>query len=98
MSELLPRFEKKIGWRWEPFDQYKREERIHLLALMLALYPFTSNAKLSEEFMIPASRVKQIALEYGVRKTQEFRKQICRKNGRVQFLHNIWAERKLKTK
>ena len=65
-----------VGKRYERFD-----ERMHLLATLLALYPFTSNERLSKEFKYSTMYIGLLASYYGVYKTKEHRQQVNKQNG-----------------
>ena len=65
-----------VGKRYERFD-----ERMHLLATLLALYPFTSNERLSDEFKYSPMYISQLASYYGVYKCKEHRQRVNKQNG-----------------
>lgn len=65
-----------VGKRYERFD-----DRMHLLATLLALYPFTSNERLSEEFKYSPMYIGLLASYYGVYKCKEHRQRVNKKNG-----------------
>lgn len=65
-----------VGKRYERFD-----ERMHLLATLLALYPFTSNERLSKEFKYHPNYIRLLASYYGVYKTKEHRQRVNKQNG-----------------
>ena len=65
-----------VGKRYERFD-----ERMHLLATLLALYPFTSNERLSDEFKYSTMYISQLASYYGVYKNKEHRQRVNKQNG-----------------
>jgi hypothetical protein len=57
------------------------EQRLHLFAMMMALYPFTPTAMLAEEFKLSRRTIKMIANEHGVHKNKDMRIRICKENG-----------------
>ena len=57
------------------------DERIHLLATLLALYPFTDTEELSKEFLLSEITIKQIVHHYHVKRSKEKRSEINRRNG-----------------
>ena len=65
-----------VGKRYERFD-----ERMHLLATLLALYPFTSNERLSKEFKYSPMYISKLASYYGVYKCKEHRQRVNKQNG-----------------
>ena len=65
-----------VGKRYERFD-----ERMHLLATLLALYPFTSNERLSKEFKYHPNYIRLLASYYGVYKSDEHRRRVNKQNG-----------------
>ena len=65
-----------VGKRYERFD-----ERMHLLATLLALYPFTSNEQLSKEFKYSPNYIYLLASYYGVYKSDEHRRRVNKQNG-----------------
>ena len=65
-----------VGKRFERFD-----ERMHLLATLLALYPFTSNEQLSKEFKYHPNYIRLLASYYGVYKSDEHRRRVNKQNG-----------------
>lgn len=81
MKWWLPRFQKKLKYECPPHSLEKFDERMNLLAKLLALYPFTNTVKLAREFAMKAKIIKQIAQFYGVRKTKETRRDINKNNG-----------------
>ena len=65
-----------VGKRYERFD-----ERMHSLATLLALYPFTSNERLSKEFKYSPNYIYLLASYYGVYKCKEHRQRVNKQNG-----------------
>ena len=65
-----------VGKRYERFD-----DRMHLLATLLALYPFTSNERLSKEFKYHPNYIRLLASYYGVYKCKEHRQRVNKQNG-----------------
>lgn len=57
------------------------DERIHLLATLLALYPFTDTEELSKEFLLSEITIKQIVHYYHVKRSKEKRREINTRNG-----------------
>lgn len=57
------------------------EQRLHLFATMMALYPYTPTTALAQEFKMGASTIKQIANAHGVHKNKDMRIRICKENG-----------------
>ena len=54
---------------------------IHVFATILALYPFTRTEDIAEEFGMSAMKVRRMAKICRVKKSKEFRREICRQNG-----------------
>lgn len=57
------------------------DARTHVLATILALYPFTPTNDIAQEFGLTPKMVSQIAAKNGVRKTAELRSTINAQNG-----------------
>lgn len=56
--------------------------KIHVFATIMALYPFTSTKAIAQEFGLSQSKVKAMAAACHVRKNDNFRSEINRRNGR----------------
>ena len=56
--------------------------KIHVFATIMALYPFTSTQAIAQEFGLSQSKVKAMAAACHVRKNDNFRSEINRRNGR----------------
>ena len=56
--------------------------KIHVFATIMALYPFTSTQAIAKEFGLSQSKVKAMAAACHVRKNDNFRSEINRRNGR----------------
>lgn len=56
--------------------------KIHVFATIMALYPFTSTRAIAQEFGLSQSKVKAMAAACHVRKNDDFRSEINRRNGR----------------
>jgi transposase len=56
--------------------------KIHVFATIMALYPFTSTRAIAQEFGLSQSKVKAMAAACHVRKNDNFRIEINRRNGR----------------
>jgi len=56
--------------------------KIHVFATIMALYPFTSTRAIAQEFGLSQSKVKAMAAACHVRKNDNFRSEINRRNGR----------------
>lgn len=78
---VLPWFEKALNWKHGDALLEKFDERMDLLAKLLALYPFTETEQLTKEFHLSEGRIKQLAIYYGVNKDQQTRSDINKKNG-----------------
>ena len=90
---ILPYFREKLNWDYtKKYDYW--EERLHLLATMLSLFPFTKTKDLADEFMISAQEVKFWAWLYGIKKNKAHIRRCCIENGREQFIRNLWAKKK----
>ena len=74
------------------------EERTHLLATLLALYPFTDTKELADEFKMTEKSVTQIANSNHIYKSSEKRSRINTENGREMFLRLLHGKRKEKIK
>ena len=86
----LPTFRKILG---ERFYEHQ-DERMHLFATMMAIYPFTNNEEIQREFMITKQELRFWTWFYGIKKNKQYRRKICIENGRLQFLKNLWAKKK----
>jgi hypothetical protein len=93
LALIIPQFRKKLCWDGSGNYDYM-DERLHLFATMMALYPFTETKELVKEFMISRHEVIQFAWLYGIRKTKGHRRRVCIKNGRSVFLRRLWAARR----
>lgn len=56
--------------------------KIHVFATIMALYPFTSTRAIAQEFGLSQSKVKAMAAACHVKKNDDFRSEINRRNGR----------------
>ena len=74
------------------------EERTHLLATLLALYPFTDTKDLADEFKMTEKSVTQIANYNHIYKSSEKRSCINTENGREMFLRLLHSDGKEKIK
>ena len=90
----MPEFRKLLGWDGSTRRYDYMEERLHLLATMLSLFPFTKTKDLADEFKISVQEVKFWAWFYGIKKKKEYRREACIRNGRLQFLRNLWGKKK----
>lgn len=104
MMIYLPTFEEKIGWSgdWREPNQHI-EERTHLFATMMALYPFTDNSELAKEFCMSATLIAVYAHLHGVYKSSAYLSKVYAENGRQAgyseksregFLRKLWAKRR----
>lgn len=94
LALFIPKFTNKLGWDGSVRHSDYMEERLHLFATMMAIYPFTNNEEIQREFMITKQELRFWAWFYGVKKNKQYRRQICIDNGRLQFLKNLWAKKK----
>ena len=53
---------------------------MHVFATIMALYPITPTEQIAEEFDIPVYKLREIARKCRVKKSHEFRSEICRRN------------------
>lgn len=90
----MPEFRKLLGCDGSTRRYDYMEERLHLLATMLSLFPFTKTKDLADEFKISVQEVKFWAWFYGIRKNKQYRREACIRNGRLQFLRNLWSKKK----
>ena len=90
----MPKFKKLLGWDGSTRRYDYIEERLHLFATMMAIYPFTETAEVANEFMISEQEVKFWAWFYGIKKNKKYRREACIRNGRLQFLRNLWSKKK----
>lgn len=90
----MPKFKKLLGWDGSKRRYDYMEERLHLLATMLSLFPFTKTKDLADEFMISAQEVKFWAWLYGIKKNKTHIRRCCIENGREQFIKNLWAKKR----
>lgn len=74
------------------------DERTHLLATLLALYPFTDTRLLAEEFKMAEHTVSLTAHANHIYKSSEKRSEINSQNGREIFLRLLHGKRKEKIK
>ena len=89
MAFYLPLFEKLINYddtRKNERTYSHIEERTHLLATLLALYPFMDTKALADEFQMTEKEVQQVAHLNGIYKTSAERSAINKANGREMFL------------
>lgn len=94
---FLPTFEERLGWSGDQRDPNQHiDERTHLFATMMALYPFTDNDELAKEFMMSPKRIAFYANKHYVYKDYITRRAIYIANGRSAYLRKLWAERKRK--
>ena len=78
----LPRFEKKLKYTYDRrYPNERFDERMDLLAKLLALYPFTDAGKLAREFRLKKSHVIRIVTYYHVKKEASVRSETNKKNG-----------------
>lgn len=90
----MPKFKKLLGWDGSTRRYDYMEERLHLFATMMAIYPSTETAEIAKEFMLSEQEVKFWAWFYGIRKNKQYRREACIRNGRLQFLRNLWSKKK----
>lgn len=74
------------------------EERTHLLATLLALYPFTDTKEIADEFKMTEKSVTQIANYNHIYKSSEKRSSINAENGCEMFLRLLHSDGKEKIK
>ena len=76
----LPYFQKALNY--SPTNKREKfDERMDLLSKLLALYPFTDIKELCREFYLNAKYIRVLANRYGVHKSEDSRRAICKKNG-----------------
>lgn len=78
----LPKFAKAL--KYEPHQSRpneRLEDRLDLLAKLLALYPFTDTDQLAKEFKLTRKTICVLANFYRVFKRDDVRSKICRQNG-----------------
>ena len=56
--------------------------KIHVFATIMALYPFTSTQAIAKEFGMSQNTIKKMAAACHVKKNDDFRSEINRRNGR----------------
>lgn len=88
----IPLFLKKLNWDGRGRDRMT-EERLHLLATLLALYPIHDTRKLAQEFCLHEAYVKYLAQIHHVHKAGIARRCINISNGRDVFLRLLWYNR-----
>ena len=101
MAFYLPLFLSLIDYGDVPFldrTYMHIEQRTHLLATLLALYPFTDTKELANEFKMTEESVTQIANYNQIYKSSEKRSSINKENGREMFLRLLHGKRKEKIK
>lgn len=77
----IPWFEIKLSYKHGNDYHEKIDDRIHLLAMLLALYPFTDNDSLAKEFCLSKKQIMDIAHLHHIYKSDEQRSCVNRKNG-----------------
>ena len=77
----LPTFSRALSWSPKLSKDRHEDERMHLLATLLALYPTADTKDMSKEFCMSEQSICKIAQYYGVQKSREKRKEINRRNG-----------------
>ena len=91
----IPKFRNLLKWDGNPIKgENFMEQRMHLFALMMALYPITSNQALAEEFQMNAHTIELIAHNYGVYKSKEYTREKCITNGRDVYLKLYWTRKR----
>jgi len=90
----MPKFKKLLGWDGSTRRYDYMEERLHLFATMMAIYPFTETAEIAKDFMLTEQEVKFWAWFYGIKKNKAYRRKCCIENGREQFIKNLWAKKR----
>lgn len=66
----------------ERTKEHLRDERTHILASVMALYPFTPTKDIANEFGIKASIVHALAGMYGIKKLPSLRSSTNKENAR----------------
>lgn len=94
LALFIPKFTNKLGWDGSVRHYDYMEERLHLLATMMALFPFTPTEELAKEFMVSEQMVKFIGWLYGAKRSRKYRRKVCIENGREQFIKNLWAKKR----
>lgn len=100
MAFYLPLFEHLINYddvtRANERTYSHIEERTHLLATLLSLYPFTDTKALAEEFQMAEKEILRVAHYNGIHKTSAERSAINKANGRdifLRLLHGKYEEK-----
>lgn len=88
----IPLFTKKLNWDGRGRDR-RMDERMHLLATLLALYPIHNTRKIAQEFCLPEKYVQLLAQIRHVHKAGIARRCINIRNGRDVFLRLLWFNR-----
>lgn len=81
----LPVFKEEL--RINPYydertKEMLRDERTHILASAMALYPFTPTKDIAKEFGVSASIISSLATMYGIKKLPSMRSMINKENGK----------------
>ena len=101
MDFYLPLFRELLDYgdaRMNESTYMHIEERTHLLATLLALYPFTDTKELADEFKMTEERITKIANYNNIYKSSEKRSSINKTNGREMFLRLLHGKKKEKIK